>query len=254
MSLTSQEFDKIATYENIYRMFITEELRLSDIAFELNCSVDRVITTVKKFNLERKKPIRKFRDRSDDFRKYNFELISEYKGIEYHVLLRCHCGQEFSTVPSKIFNQHTKSCGCLKTKNRCRFTGYEDLSGSHYNSIKRGAEVRKIEFSISKKDVWDQFIKQDRKCALTKLDIQFGNKTKKNTTASVDRIDNTKGYTVDNIQIVHKYINRMKVCHSQDFFIYLCKLVSHNNHEENRFENWEINGLNTINTNPELNQ
>lgn len=45
-------------------------------------------------------------------------------------------------------------------------------------------------------------------------------------TASLDRIDSTKGYTLDNIQWVHKHINVMKMDLDQEYFIKLCKLVT----------------------------
>lgn len=49
------------------------------------------------------------------------------------------------------------------------------------------------------------------------------------TTASLDRIDNTKGYLEDNVQFVHKDINRMKWAHSQQYFIELCSKVHNAN-------------------------
>jgi len=44
-------------------------------------------------------------------------------------------------------------------------------------------------------------------------------------TASLDRIDNNKGYIKGNVQWVLKDINKMKNIHTQDYFIELCKLV-----------------------------
>ena len=45
-------------------------------------------------------------------------------------------------------------------------------------------------------------------------------------TMSLDRIDNNKGYIEENVQWVHKDINMMKRIYSQDYFIYMCKLVA----------------------------
>ena len=47
-------------------------------------------------------------------------------------------------------------------------------------------------------------------------------------TASLDRIDSTKGYSKDNIQWVHKDINCMKMDFSQQYFIDLCVKVAKN--------------------------
>ncbi len=48
-------------------------------------------------------------------------------------------------------------------------------------------------------------------------------------TASLDRIDSTKGYTLDNIQWIHKDLNKMKMNFANDYFIKTCKLVAENN-------------------------
>jgi len=75
------------------------------------------------------------------------------------------------------------------------------------------------------------FIKQNKKCALTGLDIKFGVRNDKitgtyeETTASLDRIDSSKGYVKGNIQWVHKDINIMKNDFNVDKFKKLCKMV-----------------------------
>jgi hypothetical protein len=48
-------------------------------------------------------------------------------------------------------------------------------------------------------------------------------------TASLDRIDSSKGYEEGNIQWVHKHINFMKRTYSQEYFIDMCKKVADNN-------------------------
>lgn len=48
-------------------------------------------------------------------------------------------------------------------------------------------------------------------------------------TASLDRIDNTKGYTEDNVQWVHKIINKMKSDLTQEDFIMWCKRINNEN-------------------------
>jgi len=47
--------------------------------------------------------------------------------------------------------------------------------------------------------------------------------------ASLDRIDNSKGYHLNNVQWVHKDVNRMKWIFEQDYFIKLCNKVSEYN-------------------------
>lgn len=56
--------------------------------------------------------------------------------------------------------------------------------------------------------------------------ISFGRGS--TTTASLDRIDSSSGYGLENIQWLHKDINIMKNVHSQDYFLSLCKKVAAN--------------------------
>jgi len=90
--------------------------------------------------------------------------------------------------------------------------------------VKKDKKSRKaLEISITIEDAWDLFLKQDKKCALTGLLLKID--IKSNGTALLDRIDSSKGYTIDNIQWVHKDINFMKKNYSQDYFIEMCKKV-----------------------------
>lgn len=76
------------------------------------------------------------------------------------------------------------------------------------------------------------FLQQNRKCALSGIDIDFkkGNDVKRGLqTASLDRIDSSKGYIVGNVQWVHKDINFMKGTLSNNQFLELCNLVSKHN-------------------------
>jgi hypothetical protein len=47
----------------------------------------------------------------------------------------------------------------------------------------------------------------------------------KETTASLDRIDSSKGYIKTNVQWVHKKVNKMKQDTSVDEFKHYCKLI-----------------------------
>jgi hypothetical protein len=53
----------------------------------------------------------------------------------------------------------------------------------------------------------------------------------KYSTASIDRIDSSKGYEEGNIQWVHKHVNFMKRTYSQDYFIDMCKKIAEHNKE-----------------------
>jgi hypothetical protein len=65
---------------------------------------------------------------------------------------------------------------------------------------------------------------QNHKCALTKIPIDCISGS-----ASLDRIDSSKGYIIGNIQWLHKVINEMKWDYLQSDFIHWCRLVAQNN-------------------------
>jgi hypothetical protein len=96
------------------------------------------------------------------------------------------------------------------------------------NQIKVHAKSKNRICDITEEDILDLWIKQNKKCALTGTYIQFHNVFKLST-ASVDRIDSKKGYTIDNVQLLHKDINLSKRIYSDEYYIYLCKLVAENN-------------------------
>jgi hypothetical protein len=63
-------------------------------------------------------------------------------------------------------------------------------------------------------------------CSLSGQPLTIG--MNRYNTASIDRIDSSKGYIEGNIQWVHKDINFMKRTYSQEYFVQMCKLVSNN--------------------------
>jgi hypothetical protein len=72
-------------------------------------------------------------------------------------------------------------------------------------------------------------LKQNKKCAYTNIDLyftKFNTNFNRYTNASIDRIDSSKPYTLENIQWVDKKINIMKSSYKSEEFIKLCCLVS----------------------------
>lgn len=81
---------------------------------------------------------------------------------------------------------------------------------------------------LTKEFLEEHYTKQNGKCALSDLEIRFPSFGEKATsqTASLDRINSDLGYIKNNIQWVHKDINKMKWELSQDRFLELCKLIA----------------------------
>lgn len=150
----------------------------------------------------------------------------------------CECGNEKSIGRAHLVNGQIKSCGCLQERvreNHPLFEGHEEILAGWFNSRvlhrNKYCKSRKpLEINIDIKYAWDLFIKQDRKCALSGIPLLFPRfNADRSGTASMDRIDSSKGYIHGNVQWVHKDINKMKNVFSQDYFIEMCRKVVETN-------------------------
>lgn len=160
-------------------------------------------------------------------------VISELQKKGHNVLwrCRCECGKQLDVLGPNL-NKKTKSCGCApnaKTLGRESpfWKGYGEISVQFFNRIKISASRRNIKFDLSIEDLWNLYLKQNKKCALSGEDIVFADSLKKHeTTASLDRIDSKKDYTINNVQWVHKHINTMKQYFDDNYFISWCIKVT----------------------------
>jgi hypothetical protein len=117
-----------------------------------------------------------------------------------------------------------RKCSNRKTDNCHRgYVGF--VRTSWFTKSSTQAEIRKLEFSITIEDVNQLYIDQNKTCALSGLEIGWA-EVGQDHTASIDRIDSTKGYTLRNIQLVHKDINMMKQQYSNQYFIEMCTMVA----------------------------
>lgn len=155
-------------------------------------------------------------------------------------LCKCSCddNNEVIVYSNNLISGHTKSCGCKHypiNKNSKKWKGCGEISGEYFSSIRSNAKSKGRKFDISVEYIWELFIRQDKKCALSGCDLIFGikNSNKYIKTASLDRIDSSKGYIKGNVQWVHKEINIMKQEFTDKYFIEMCTIVSNNNPTKN---------------------
>lgn len=94
---------------------------------------------------------------------------------------------------------------------------------SYLNKIRSQTTGRNLQFSLTLEDLEFCFIRQNHLCPYTGVPIQY-----EDGSASLDRIDPSRGYINDNIQWVYKPINFMKGSFTHDRFIELCSLVHKN--------------------------
>lgn len=140
---------------------------------------------------------------------------------------KCDCGKIVVIKTSSLLRNLTKSCGCFKKD--LVYKGYKQLSGVYLHRIKKGALKRGLVHSVSKEYLWNLFVKQNNKCALSGLPIELvSDYTYKHhlNTASLDRINTEKGYIKGNIRWVHRDINMMRRNLENSYFIDLCRKVA----------------------------
>lgn len=88
-----------------------------------------------------------------------------------------------------------------------------------YRKFKKSAFNRNLEFDLTEENFYRDY---NGICSLTgwEIDISY-----KNQTASVDRIDNSKGYILGNVQWVHSRINMSRGKQELEDFISMCEAV-----------------------------
>jgi hypothetical protein len=141
---------------------------------------------------------------------------------------KCDCGNVKEARHNLLAQNKVHSCGCShKRSGACNplWQGHGEISQQKWLCITRQRKSdRTIDITIE--EAWDLFLEQNRKCALTGIELSFGRNNNEKATASLDRIDSQGHYTIENVQWVHKDINWMKNRFSQQYFIEMCCRVA----------------------------
>tara|TARA_Y100000592_G_scaffold92151_1_gene153440 strand:+ start:523 stop:1152 length:630 start_codon:yes stop_codon:yes gene_type:complete len=165
------------------------------------------------------------------------ELAGRNKWRQLLWRCRCDCGNEVVKVSGDL--GRTRSCGCKhssqdqKTGTNSPFwKGVGEISGYRLGKIKDTAKRRGLAYEIEDEHLWNLFLQQNRRCALSGLPLAFGKKGAECGNASLDRIDSRKGYIKDNIQWIHKDVNVMKMDFDQNYFLDLCEAINYNRNRQ----------------------
>lgn len=213
-------FGDILTKDFLLEEYCNKKRSPYKIADEAGCSVKLIYNYLESFGIVREYKLSVAKN--EEFGLLTaLEIIGKSKNGTYIWKCKCSCGN-FTEVPStRLKAGKCKSCGCYrKRKRNHRWNGYCDISGTRMAAIRNSAKNRNKVFDLDAKFLWELFIKQNGKCAISGLDISL------DKNASVDRINSKLGYTEDNVWWVHQDINKMKLDFVLLDFIKYCEIIT----------------------------
>lgn len=157
--------------------------------------------------------------------------------------LKClHCGK--SLDPSE-FDSHKsyairgyKDARCKECKKKQNAEAKKKYSDEQklYKTIqsrvlgaKDRASKKGIPCTITKEFIMDLWNKQSGLCAISKIPMTYEiNEGRVYTNLSIDQIEQGRGYTEDNVQLICMAVNQLKSDWDMDTVKYICKMVVNN--------------------------
>lgn len=211
--------------------YIDLERSTGSIAYELGLGTNTINSRLRKFNI----PIRTqshtkvMQLTGKKFGKFTVEQRGDNTSQGFaRWWCRCDCGNlRLINQGSLVAGNRTqcKKCFCESKHNNPNL-----IIDTYWKQIVKGAMYRDICVDITQDDAQRLFNQQNGRCALSGETIHFAKTARAHnhgeTTASLDRKNSKIGYTIDNIQWVHKDVNRVKSTLDNERFIELCKLVA----------------------------
>lgn len=121
----------------------------------------------------------------------------------------------------EISEEFIKSNQPLDKSNKSGKYDYKEISNQWFCEQINRAKSKNISFNLKIQDIWNLFVNQQRRCAISNLILNFSHISNRTSlfTVSIDRINSNLDYSVENIQLVHKRINTMKWNFEQRHFL-----------------------------------
>lgn len=186
-----------------------------------------------------------FVEEANKVHKNAYNYLSRYVSIHTKIEMQHKsCGNIFTQKPSK----HLQGSGCLKCALEKAIQGgrhgakirnenakiISDAESGFYinsaiwNSYKKSAKVRNLNFDMTPKDILELYKKQNGLCVLTGARLICNLTFAAKNSWSIDRVDNNKGYTKDNIMLVSKTVNVFRNRSTLKEFLEICNMVVSN--------------------------
>jgi hypothetical protein len=123
----------------------------------------------------------------------------------------------------------------LKSYDRYDISQHKSNKIDEFTPFKKYIKMAKVKFknfSLTLQDLKTQWELQNGICPYSGVELQYNTHSNKNNnpifTASLDKIDSSKGYIVGNIQFVSMSINYMKNTMSHEKTLELCHIIAAN--------------------------
>lgn len=145
--------------------------------------------------------------------------------------VKCHkCSKDFQVGLGKYNNRIKNGNGRFFCSISCGSKFYQNkelnIGAILFNKVRGNRNKDKNITKEYLQELWDN---QKGICAISKIKMEiYKNGKKKPRQCSVDRIDNSKGYIVGNIQLVCLIANYAKNTFSENDLIDFCKALCHN--------------------------
>lgn len=137
-------------------------------------------------------------------------------------LCRCKCGNERPVQGGNLVKRGPKrGSKCCFECGHNKIVKTSVIPSSWWYKTMDQARMRNLKWGITEEYALDILKKQDNKCTLSGFALGFHPRT-----ASLDRIDNTRGYEEGNVQWIHKHLNIMKHKYKQHYFVKMCCMVA----------------------------
>jgi hypothetical protein len=120
-------------------------------------------------------------------------------------------------VINNLYSEYGETISIMK---EAKIISNANVRGKIIMSASQRAKANGIEFNLIAENIL-----LVRYCPLLKITLEYGNSKATNNSASIDRIDNTKGYIKGNIQVVSMLANSMKGSASPEQLITFSKRV-----------------------------
>lgn len=104
---------------------------------------------------------------------------------------------------------------------------YKSIPLTWFSMKQKSGLSRGYSWTLTIEDIWKLYEDQGGVCALSGVPIKWADKGL-TATVSIDRIDSSEGYVLENVQLVHKDVNFMKQQFDQEYFINMCKAIAEN--------------------------